>query len=389
MKKIYFDNASTSFPKTPGLSEYIKNYIENNCVNINRGSYEKTTYLENIIFETRLHLAQFFDCFDDCYSYSNRVVFTPGITFSINCFLRGFLKKNDHIIVSSMEHHAVMRTLHNLKKEGISFSVANCDKNGYSSPKDFEDKINPNTVAILCTTASNVFGVKLPIEGIGEICKKHNIVFAVDTAQTAGTESLSMRKCNIDFLMFTAHKGFLSLQGLGGFIVSEKLDNKINCIITGGTGSQSNQYIQPRFLPDYFESGTLNLPGIAALNYSIKYINKIGLDNIRKKELLLTEKFINEINVLNEVEIIGPKTIKNRISVVSLDFKNRDNSEISYILEKKYGIMTRVGLHCAKLAHESLGTLDKGTVRFSFGYFNTEDEINYCIDAIKKIIASD
>ncbi|MDD5924358.1 MAG: aminotransferase class V-fold PLP-dependent enzyme [Clostridia bacterium] len=383
MNKIYFDNAATSFPKAPGLGEYICDYINNSSVNINRGVYSKAISSEVFVFETRNLIADFFDC-DKSIDYSRRVVFTPGVTYSINFFLRGYLKKGDNVIISSLEHHAVLRTVEDLKKEGIEYRIAQCDTHGDISPETFENLIDQNTKAIMVTHASNVCGTILPINEIGQICKKHNIILAVDTAQTAGSEMLSMSKNNIDFLAFSGHKGLLGIQGIGGFIISPKLDRMINPIITGGTGSLSANYDLPSFLPDRFESGTLNLPGIAGLNYSINYIKDFGLDNIKKFENELTKYFINEINSLSDVQIIGHNNVDNRTSVVSLNFLGRDNSEIAYLLDNEYNIMTRVGLHCAPIAHQSLGTLNTGTVRFSFGPFNKISEIEYCICSLKK-----
>lgn len=383
---IYFDNAATSFPKAPGLGQAVAEFIDGYAVNVNRGAYANAYKTAGIVYEARTLIADFFDCDDLPERYARRVIFTPGITYSINYFLRGFLKRDDNIIISHFEHHAVTRVLNDLADKGINYKVAPIHEDGSINLTDLESLIDEKTKAILVTHASNICGAVLPIEKIGELCRKRNIAFAVDTAQTAGSVEISMRKCNIDFLAFTGHKGLLGPQGIGGFIISEKLDGKLSPTITGGTGSSSKSYTVPDFLPDKFESGTLNLPGIAGLVHSIKYIKSVGISAIGDKEARLTERFISGVRALPNVRVIGYGENVPHCAVVSLDFIGRDNAEIAFLLDNRYGIMTRTGLHCAPLAHEALGTIKSGTVRFSFGYFNTEQEVDSAICAIKEII---
>ncbi len=387
MKNIYFDNAATSFPKAPRLSETVKNFIDNNSVNINRSVSSLSYSLNNTVIDTRIMLARFFDCDDAPLYFCKRIIFTSGVTHSINVFLRGLLESGDHIITGCLEHHAVMRTLYDLKEEkGVEFDIAQCDENGVISVDSIENLIKDNTKALIINHASNVFGTVSDIESIGKLCKKHDIFFAVDTAQTAGVIDISMRKANIDFLAFSGHKGLLSLQGIGGFAVSEKLGEILNPLMTGGTGSISHSFNQPKNLPDKFESGTLNLCGIVALNHSLSYIEEIGVDNIRKKELSLREYFIDKVKDIEKVKVYcADKSIKTT-SVVSLSFDDIDNAFVANSLEKDYGIITRTGLHCSSLAHQSMGTYPSGTVRFSFSYFNSFEEIDYCIDALENIL---
>lgn len=386
MNNIYFDNAATSFPKAPGLGAAVADFIEHSAVNVNRGAYKAAYQSEGYIYETRKLIAKFFDCCDRPEKYAKRVIFTPGITYSLNYFLNGFLHKGDSIIISSMEHHAVTRPLTELKKDGINFKVAPADINGAITANAFEELIDGNTRAILVTHASNVCGTVLPIKEIGEICRRHDIIFAVDTAQTAGGRFISMRENNIDFLAFAGHKGLLGPQGIGGFIISERLDGRLSPVILGGTGSLSHSYELPEFLPDRFESGTLNLPAIYGLNHSVSYINNIGIENIQKKETDLTAYFLEKIKAFRKIEVIGKKDTCDRTAVISLNFPDRDNAEIAYRLSNEYGIMCRVGLHCAPIAHETLGTLSSGTVRLSFGFFNTFDEIDTLFTAFADII---
>lgn len=389
-KIVYLDNAATAFPKAKGLSKYIANFIENESVNINRGIYESSNNLQNLVLDTREKIVKFFDCSDDIESFSKNVIFTSSITMAINMFLRGYLDKGDHIITGSMEHHAVMRTIYELcQNNDVEFSAACIDSNGFIDISDLENKIKPNTKAIIINHASNVFGTINDIRAIGEIAKKYNLVFAVDTAQTAGIVDISMRENNIDFLAFSGHKGLLALEGIGGFVVTERLSKNLKPIITGGTGSASDSYLQPSMLPDKFESGTLNLVGIASLNYSLNYLNSIGVDSIVKKERNLLSLFINEIKDLDGIEVyFANVSVDKKVPLVSISFIEKDNAKVADILSTDYGIQIRQGLHCSLQAHESIGTLNNGTIRVSFGYYNSIDEINYTVNAIKDILLS-
>lgn len=390
MKKIYFDNAATSFPKAPHLSETISNFIENNCVNINRGVYSMSDDLSDMVLDTRAKLATLFDCSDNPAKFSKRIIFTSGVTQSINMFLRGVLQNGDHVVTGSMEHHAVMRTLYDLQKEkGITFDVAKCDENGVVTADSVESVLKDNTKAVIINHASNVFGAVSKIKDIGALCFKKSIFFAVDTAQTAGVVEISMRECNIDFLAFSGHKGLLGLQGIGGFAVSEKLSSVLKPTLTGGTGSASHFYSQPDILPDKFESGTLNLCGIMSLNHSLDYINSIGVLNIQERELELRKYFVERIKSAEnakDIKIYCANSNVDTTAVVSLSFLTLDNAFVASALERDYGVMTRCGLHCSPLAHSSMGTYPEGTVRFSFSYFNTEEEIDYTANAIQKIL---
>ena len=386
MKKIYFDNAATSFPKAPLMSQTISNFIENNCVNINRGVYSMSDDLSDMVLDTRVKLAKLFDCSDNPIKFCKRIIFTSGVTQSINMFLRGTLQNGDHVVTGSMEHHAVMRTLYDLQKEkNITFDVAKCDDNGVVTADSVKNMLKDNTKAVIINHASNVFGAVSKIKDIGALCFEKGIFFAVDTAQTAGVIDISMRECNIDFLAFSGHKGLLGLQGIGGFALSENLSTVLKPTVTGGTGSASHFYSQPDILPDKFESGTLNLCGIISLSHSLDYINSVGVNNIRQRELELRRYFIERIKNAEDIKIHCADDI-DTTAVVSVSFKTLDNAFVASALERDYSVMTRCGLHCSPLAHSSMGTYPEGTVRFSFSYFNTEEEIDYTADAIQKIL---
>ena len=382
MKDIYFDNSSTSFPKAPNVGRAMGEFIENGAFNINRGSYEGAYEAGSAVLDTREMLKDLFNC-----PNSKNVVFTPSVTYSLNFFIKGFLKPGDHVLVTSVEHNAVMRPLVQMEKLGVEFDAVPCDEEGGVTADDFRAYIKENTKAIITTHASNVCGTIIPIEEIGALCKEKGLVYAVDTAQTAGILNIDMQKANIDFLAFTGHKGLLGPQGIGGFIASDKLEGLIDPVISGGTGSLSDSEEIPDFLPDRFESGTLNLPGIIGLHQALVYLKEAGIDNMRNEKMEITKYFLDQVKEIDGVKVAGKKTVEGRLGVVSIDLEGFDNSLVSFYLSSKYKIMTRVGMHCAPRAHKTLKTFPQGTVRFSFSHFNTKEEVDVCIDSIKTILS--
>ena len=341
-RQIYFDNGSTSWPKAPNVAEAMAGLLKNGAFNINRGSYEGAYEIEGIVLDTREQLARLFHARD-----SRNVIFTPGITYSLNYFIKGFLKPGDHVLVSGLEHNAVMRPLKQMEAKGVAYDAVRTQEDGTVHPESVEEAVRGNTKAVIMLHASNVCGTILPIREIGEICRRHHLFFAVDTAQSAGTIPVDMEECNIDFLAFTGHKGLLGPQGIGGFLVSEKLNKNMQPLIAGGTGSQSDSFLMPENLPDKYESGTMNLPGIIGLHAALDYLEKTGIEAIHKKKMILTEHFLNQVEEIPNVRIVGRKDTENRVAVVSLDFLDGDNAVAAFELEQEYGIMTRVGLHCA------------------------------------------
>jgi cysteine desulfurase family protein len=298
--------------------------------------------------------------------------------------LKGFLKEGDHVITTSMEHNGVMRPLHELLENGVAYDVVTCGGDGALDANDVVGLINARTKAVVMTHASNVCGTVLPIYDVSEICAKRGVKLIIDAAQTAGILNIDMEY--IDALAFTCHKGLLASQGLGGFIVKSAFAEKIEPIITGGTGSLSHDITQPDFLPDKFESGTMNIPAIMGLKKSLEYIKSVGIETIFKKEIELAERFVSAISALGDARIVGKQDMSDRIAVISLDFRNRDNAEIAAALDGDYGIMTRCGLHCAPVAHKTLRTYPRGTVRFSFGHFNTTDDVDFIVESIREIL---
>ncbi|MCI7150728.1 aminotransferase class V-fold PLP-dependent enzyme [bacterium] len=380
-EKIYFDNGSTSWPKAPGVQEAVSELLKNEAFNINRGNYAGAYEVESVVLETRDQLVQLFHGTD-----SRNVIFTPGITYSLNYFIKGFLKNGDHVLVSGLEHNAVMRPLEQMKLAGVDYDIVPVDEEGNLDPEDLRERIRINTKAVIMTHASNVCGTVVPIREIGSICKEYGLFFAVDTAQSAGTLPVDMQECQIDFLAFTAHKGLLGPQGIGGFLISERLDKKMEPYIAGGTGSQSDSLLMPDYLPDKYESGTMNLPGIIGLHASLDYIREQGLKAIHDKKMELTEYLLNEVKRIPQVRIVGRKDVQDRVAVVSLDFLTIDNAVAAFELEQECGVMTRVGLHCAPAAHQSLHSFPQGTVRFAFSASNTFSEIDRCVEGILKIL---
>ena len=381
MKSLYLDNGATAFPKAPGVAESMSNYLLNIGCNVNRGAYESSFEAENIVFETRELICQLFN-----FPKSENVIFTKNITESLNLLIKGLIKPGDHVIVSSMEHNAVMRPLNNLVNKGVELSRVSCDKLGELNPEDIIEHIKPNTKAVVMTHASNVCGTILDLKRVGSICKEKGLYFIIDTAQTAGFLDIDYKELNADAIAFTGHKGLLGPQGMGGAIISDELVSVLDTFIEGGTGSLSEKEVQPEYMPDKFEAGTLNIPGIYGLNASLKYILKEKVSTIREKELYLLEGFLEGLLNIPKLELIGKTSIKDRTAVVSIDVPDKDNAEVSYNLYNDFGIMTRCGLHCAPSAHQTLGTFPRGTVRFSFSHFNTLDDVNYTLDAINKVI---
>lgn len=381
MDYIYLDNASTTFPKAPNVANAMANYITNYGININRGSYTLAYDVEDIIYTTRQRLNTLFNGHDP-----SHVTFTQNVTMSLNMVIKGLLKDGDHVLVSSMEHNAVMRPLTQLLDKGITLDIIPCDKTGSIQLESIEALIRPNTVAIIINHASNVCGTIQPIESMGAICKAHNLHFIVDAAQTASVIPIDVKACHIDALCFTGHKGLLGPQGIGGIIFTKEIAQTLTPLIAGGTGSFSHLETMPTNMPDAFEAGTLNLPGIIGLNEGLSYIESVGMENIHNHELALTKAFLEGLRSITGVNIIGKQDIQDRTAVVSITIDDMDAASIAYELESSYHIMTRVGLHCAPRAHQTLGTYPEGTVRFSFGYTNTYEDVKFALSALNRIV---
>ena len=383
--RIYFDQASTSFPKAPGVAKAMYAYLTSLGTNVNRGCYEDAYAAEETVFNTRKLLAQLFH-----FPLTKNVILTGNITQSLNMLLKGLLRPGDHVLVSSMEHNAVMRPLVQLSRDGISFDRIPCRRDGTMILEQAEAMIRPSTKAIITLHASNVCGTHMPLAELGDICHRHHLFFLADTAQTAGIFPLDMEQLHIDGLAFTGHKGLRGPQGTGGFLISGQLSDQMEPLISGGTGSVSHTEEVPSFLPDRFEPGTPNLPGIFGLHAALKELTPLSMEQIRTKELSLTGYFLEKLMELDpsekHIRIIGRKDLSMRSAVVSIQTLDEDMASVAWHLDHDYHIMTRVGLHCAPSAHKTLDTYPAGTIRFSFGPQNTNNEIDFCIRALKEIL---
>lgn len=430
MDRIYLDQASTSFPKASGAAQAMMDYMTMNGANVNRGCYSSAYSAEEVLYETRQLLAELFH-----FSKCKNVIFTPNVTTSLNFILKGFLKPGDHILVSAMEHNAVMRPVVQLASQGILFDRIPCREDGSMIFEKVKELIRPETRAIVTLHASNVCGTRMPLKALGEICQRHHLYFIVDSAQTAGIVPIDMEKMHIDALAFTGHKGLRGPQGTGGFLVSQELAEQMEPLISGGTGSVSHTEEIPDFLPDRFESGTPNLPGIYGLHEALLFLKakpqttesyfasdctsvlhncpdlsitvptgtRVNTDSftennpfydhmqaLYERELSLTGYFLEQLQMLDDtgkhIRIIGKKDLTHRNAVVSIQTPEIDMSQVAWQLDSEFGVMTRVGLHCAPNAHKTLGTYPAGTIRFSFGPENTKEELDFAIHGIKEIL---
>lgn len=380
MNTIYLDNAATSFPKPETVAKAMVRYLNEVGAPLNRSVYQNAQEAELVTLSLREQLKRFFHFPEK----ATHVILTPGNTYGLNFLLKGYLHPGDHVIVSSMEHNAVMRPLVQLQERGVTFSRIPADSAGRTRAEDILPLIRETTKLVMVSHASNVSGTIFPLEETAVICHGRGIPLAVDAAQTAGHRDLDFASLNLAALSVPGHKGLLGPQGIGALLLDRDFAAKLSPITTGGTGSASDSECQPVYMPDRFESGTMNLPGIFGLNAALSFILDRGPAALGRHEQVLTERFLCGIRDL-PLRIAGPADAREQVGVVSLDFGDLDNGEVAYALERDYGILTRVGLHCAPNAHKTLGTFPQGTVRFSFGYATTEDEIDYAVNAIRRL----
>lgn len=374
---IYLDNAATTFPKPKAVYKNVIDAMKKYGGNPGRGSHAMAVEGARVIYETRELISQLFNL-----ENSMNVIFTCNATDSLNIAIKGILKPGDHVITTSMEHNSVLRPIKYLESHKIENTIVSCDKEGKIKVSDIERAIKDNTKLIVTTHVSNLTGTIFPIEEIGKLCRSRNITYLVDAAQSAGVLEIDMQK-NIDVLAAPGHKGLLGPQGTGILLINS--DIEIDHLREGGTGSESSNLYQPNFYPDKLEAGTHNLPGIAGLNAGVKYVLNKGTKSIYSHENYLLELFINEMGKNPKIEIYGPKLLSERSGVVSINILKLDSSELAYILDTKYKIAVRPGLHCAPLAHKTIGTENIGAVRFSVGPFNKISEIMYALNALNEI----
>ncbi|NME83636.1 aminotransferase class V-fold PLP-dependent enzyme [Clostridium sp. SM-530-WT-3G] len=380
--EVYLDNAATTFPKPKQVVDAIYNYMLNVGGNAGRGNYSNSLQSNRYLYDARETVCNFFG-----YDNPSNVIFTNNVTTSLNMLIKGLLKPGDHVITSSMEHNSVIRPLIDCKNSiNIDLDIVDADSKGFVSVHDIEKNIRKKTKLIIITQASNVTGSIQNIKEIGQLCKKNNIFFIVDSSQGAGVLDINMKSINADAVAFTGHKSLLGPQGIGGFIINDDLNKECSSILQGGTGSLSYSLEQPDFLPDKFECGTHNLPGIVGLSESIKFINSIGLNEINEHNKYLLKYLLEGLLNISGLKVYGDTSGNNSTTCISINSTSLDSSELGYLLENE-GIKTRCGLHCSPLAHKTIGTYPNGTVRLSLSYFTTKEEIEYTLKSINKIIS--
>lgn len=375
---IYLDNAATTFPKPESVYRDMDDCMRNYCANPGRAGHKMAMESARAVSDCRENVAKLFNIKDPM-----DIVFTFNATDSLNLAIKGYLKSGDHVITTTMEHNSVLRPIMELEKIGVEHTFVKADEYGFVDPQKIEAEIKENTKLIVTTHASNVVGTLVDIEKIGKIAKKHNIAYLVDASQSAGVYDIDIQSLNIDMLAMPGHKSLLGPQGTGVLYVNSKI--RLKSIREGGTGSLSEEIVQPELYPDKYESGTHNTPGLVGLDAGVKFILETGIDKIREHEEELSQYFIDSLKNIPKVKIYGPLDAKKRASVISINIEGLDSSEVSFILDRKYDIGTRPGIHCAPLAHKTLGTIESGAVRFSIGYFNTKEDLDKAIYAIKEI----
>lgn len=380
MKTIYLDNAATSFPKPDGVSRRMKDYIDSVGATVNRSVYGSAQDAGLVLLTLRERLARLFHFDDPTY-----VILTPGMTAGMNMVIKGFLKSGDHCLVSSMEHNAVMRPIQQLTECGVSFDRIPCDREGFMDIDAIEGLIRPNTKLLVMAHGSNVSGTVQDAERVGKICAAHGIAFVLDAAQTAGHIPVDFEKFGLSALCVPGHKGLLGPSGIGAMLLRKDFAELLTPLIAGGTGSASDSELLPPYMPDRFESGTPNMPGVYGWEAAMSFLDEVGVEALHAHEMALTERFLNGVKEIDTVRLAGTYDLDRRVGVVSIDFKNIDNAEAAYRLETEYGILTRCGLHCAPSAHKSLDTFPQGTVRFAVGFASTEDDVDAALEAIRVI----
>lgn len=346
--------------------------------NAGRGANEASLSASRIIYDTREKLCTLFHAEDP-----RQIVFTANSTESLNVALKGLLNPGDHVVTTMLEHNSVLRPLYELEEQGTELTIVKSSSLGTVEPEDIEAAVRPDTKLIVITNGSNLTGNYIDLMPIGDIARKHNVLFVVDASQTAGVFPIDVQEMKIDVLCFTGHKGLLGPQGTGGMYVREGL--AVRPLKSGGSGVRTFSRTHPAEMPTALEAGTLNGHGIAGLNAALAYLEKEGIDNIRRREQELMRKFYDGVKDIPDVKVYGDYSAKERCAIVALNIGDYDSSEVSDELLTTYGISTRPGGHCAPLMHEALGTVEQGAVRFSFSHYNTDEEVDTAIAAIREL----
>jgi cysteine desulfurase family protein len=378
---IYLDNAATSWPKPPEVKEAMVAFLDRVGANPGRSGHRLSVEAGRIVYEAREALADLFHAPDPL-----RIAFGLNATDALNLALHGLLQPGDHVVTSSMEHNSVMRPLRALERQGVEVTVVPCSPEGLLDPRDVERALQPHTRMVVLTHASNVVGTLLPIREVGEIARRHGVLFAVDAAQTAGAVPIDMEADAVDILCFTGHKALLGPMGTGGLVLGERVDpSDLRPLRQGGTGSRSEFEEHPDFLPDLCEAGTPNAVGLAGLLAGVRWVQERGVEAIRAHEQALTTRLLEGLGEVPGVTVYGPRDAARQTGTVSFNVEGLEPSEVGLVLDEEYGVLCRVGLHCAPAAHRTLGTFPRGTVRFAVGCFTTLEEVDAAVEAVRAI----
>jgi cysteine desulfurase / selenocysteine lyase len=377
---IYLDNAATSWPKPPCVVEAMTCFMKEVGANPGRAGHRRANEAAGIVFDVRERIAQLFNCDDPL-----RVVFGANVTEALNLALTGLLQPGDHVITTSMEHNSMMRPLRALERDGIRITVVPASSSGETDPDDIRKAIRSDTRLVAVNHASNVTGCIAPIREMGAVAREDDLLFLVDTAQSAGILSIDMQDDCIDLVAFTGHKSLYGPMGTGGLVIGERVDPLLRPLKRGGTGSRSTDEEQPDFLPDALECGTPNVVGLAGLGASLEWINDIGITAIREHEQQLLRRCCDALRNIANIRLYGPADHDNSTAIVSFNIEGADVSEVAQMLDEQFNVMCRSGLHCAPTAHRIIGTYPSGTVRFGIGYFTTEEDIAITADAVASI----
>lgn len=374
---IYMDNAATTLQKPETVKKAVMAAFDT-MGNAGRGASEAALNASRVIYGTREKLARFFHA-----ESANRIVFTANSTESLNIAIKGLFGPGDHVITTVLEHNSVLRPLYECRERGVELTILGCDADGNISYKEMEDAIRRETKAVVCTHASNLTGNMIDLEIVGSIARKHGLYFVVDASQTAGVYPIDVEELGIDVLCFTGHKSMLGPQGTGGMYVRTGVE--IRPLLSGGSGVDTYNPHHPSEMPTALEAGTLNGHGIAGLGAAVDYLEKTGLSVIRSREMALMRRFYEGISCIPGVKVYGDFHTDKRAPIVSFNISDYDSSEVSDELNVEYGIVTRPGAHCAPLMHRALGTVEQGAVRFSFSHYNTEEEVDTAVRAVKEL----
>jgi cysteine desulfurase / selenocysteine lyase len=378
---VYLDNAATSWPKPKAMMEAMAQF--NNAVGANpgRSGHRLSVEASRVVYDARELIAGLIGAPDPL-----STMFTKNATEAINTVLFGVLKPDDHVVTSGMEHNSVMRPLRFLERQGVELSVIPCSPAGELDPNDARRCLKRNTKAVVMTHASNVTGTIFPIDALARVAHEAGAILIVDAAQTAGSIPVDVVRTGIDILCFSGHKSLFGPQGTGGFYIRKGLEDLVSPLMRGGTGSASELEEQPEFLPDKFESGTPNALGLAGLAAGVRHVLDLGIGSIRRKETNLTQRFLEGVRGIPGVTLYGLSNLDQRTAVVSFNIAGMSPSDVAFQLDEEFAILSRPGLHCAPSAHRTIGTFPQGTVRFSFGFFNTENEIDRSLEAIEQLV---